>query len=179
MVEDRAYQGGPEKILDSLLMSPVGKRNSDTPFLSTTTIPAERTAAEIQELLGRGGARRVMSEYEAGEVVAISFSVVVRTLESANREVMFRLPVRWENYLTVMERAQRAKKRSRIPVDPEQAKRTAWRVAKAWLEAQLALVASEMAAIQEVMLPYLVQGPDGQTLYERLESQGFKLLEHK
>jgi hypothetical protein len=155
------------------------RRNPDTPFLSTTAIPAEKTAAEIQELLGRGGARRVMSEYEEGEVVAISFSVVVRTLESANREVLFRLPVRWENYLIVMQRAQRAKKRSRTPVDPEQAKRTAWRVAKAWLEAQLALVTSEMASIQEVMLPYLVQQPDGLTLYERLESQGFKLLEHK
>lgn len=155
-------------------MSPVGKRNPDTPFLSTTTISAGQTAAEIQELLGRGGARRVMSEYEAGEVVAISFSIVIE-----DREVLFRLPVRWENYRAVMERAQQAKKRNRTSVDSEQAKRVAWRVAKAWLEAQLALVASEMAVIQEVMLPYLVHGADGQTLYERLESQGFKLLEHK
>ena len=155
-------------------MTPAGKRNPDTPFLSTTTIPAEKTAAEIQELLGRGGARRVMSDYEAGEVVAISFSILIE-----DREVLFRLPVRWESYRVVMERAQQAKKRSRTSVNSEQAKRVAWRVAKAWLEAQLALVASEMAAIQEVMLPYLVQGVDGQTLYERLESQGFKLLEHK
>ena len=157
----------------------MAKRNPDTPFLSTTTIPAGQTAAEIQELLGRSGARRVMSDYEAGDVVAISFSILIE-----GREVLFRLPVRWENYLTVMVRAKTEKMRgsrgrSRAPIDREQAKRTAWRVAKAWLEAQLALVASEMAEIQEVMLPYLVQGPDGQTLYERLESSGFKLLEHK
>ena len=150
----------------------MAKRNPDTPFLSTTTIPAGQTAAEIQELLGRGGARRVMSEYEAGEVVAISFSILID-----GREILFRLPVRWENYLKVLQRKTNRMKKGMA--EPEQAKRTAWRVAKAWLEAQLALVASEMAAIQEVMLPYLVQGPDGQTLYERLESQGFKLLEHK
>lgn len=166
-------------------MSPVGKRNPETPFLSTTTISTGQTAAEIQELLGRGGARRVVSEYEDGDVVAISFSVMVLVEGSgATREVLFRLPVRWESYLAVMVRARTEKMRgsrgrTRAPIDREQAKRTAWRVAKTWLEAQLALVASEMASIQEVMLPYLVQGADGQTLYERLESQGFKLLEHK
>lgn len=158
----------------------MSKRNPDTPFLSTTVISAGQTAAEIQDLLGRGGARRVMSEYEDGEVVAISFSLMIQK-EGDNREILFRLPVRWENYLAVMQRVQRAKKtvRSRTSVDPQQAKRTAWRVAKAWLEAQLAIVASEMVSIQEVMLPYLVQHPDGLTLYERLEGQGFKLLEHQ
>ena len=158
----------------------MSNRNPDTPFLSTTAISAGKTAAEIQELLGRGGARRVMSEYEDGEVVAISFSLVAGG-KDGNREILFRVPVRWENYLAVMQRVaqKKAKGRSVKPIDREQAKRTAWRVAKAWLEAQLALVASEMASMPEVMLPYLVQHPDGLTLYERLESQGFKLLEHQ
>ena len=150
-----------------------GKRDPETPFLSQTKIAPEKTAAEIQELLGRGGARRVMTEYEAGAAVAISFSILIE-----GREVLFRLPVRWKNYFKVMQRAYaRASSRKGEP-DEGQAKKTAWRVAKAWLEAQLALVASEMAEIQEVMLPYLVQ-PNEQTLYERLAGQGFMLIEHK
>jgi len=155
-------------------MSPVGKRNPGTPFLSTTSISIDKTAGEIQEMLGRAGARRVMTDYDDNEVVAISFSIPIR-----DKEILFRLPVRWEKYLNVMIRAQQAKRtgRSRGPIDRDQAKRTAWRVAKAWLEAQLALVQSEMADLQEVMLPYLVQ-TDRQTLYERLVKTEF-LLEHK
>lgn len=116
-----------------------------------------------------------MSEYFGGEVVAISFSILIE-----EREILFRLPVRWGKYLPVMVRAQQTKRtgRSRAPVDRDQAKRTAWRVAKAWLEAQLALIDSGMVELQEVMLPYIVQPGGQETLYERLTKTGF-LLEHK
>lgn len=147
-----------------------GKRDPDTPFLSRTEVPAERTAAEIQELLGRNGARRVMTEYESGETVAVSFTIIIQ-----EKEVLFRLPVRWQQYLKVLEQAA-ARKRGNVQVDPEQARRTAWRVTKTWLEAQLAMIQSSMVEMQEVMLPYIVQGD--QTLYERLAQTGF-LLEHK
>ena len=154
-------------------MSPIGKRNPDTVFLSRTKVSPEKTAGEIQELLGRR-ARRVMNDYADGEVVGISFSIIFE-----GKEIFFRLPVRWKNYLPVFEKAQRAKRVGRYkPIDQEQAKRTAWRVAKAWLEAQFALIDSGMAELQEIMLPYLIQGPDEPTLYERLSETGF-LLEHK
>jgi hypothetical protein len=151
-------------------MSPRGKRDADTPFLSRSQVPAEKTAAEIQEILGCNGARRVMTEYEAGETVAVSFTIIIQ-----DKEVLFRLPVRWRHYLKVLEQAA-VRKRGNIQVNPEQARRTAWRVAKAWLEAQFALIQSGMVELQEVMLPYVVQGH--QTLYERLAETGF-LLEHK
>ena len=152
-----------------------GKRDPETPFLSQTKVAPEKTATEIQELLGRGGARRVMTEYEAGETVGISFSILIE-----GREVLFRLPVRWRQYLKVLDEAARRKPRrgfKPIEIDPEQARRTAWRVTKAWLEAQLAIIQSGMVDIQEVMLPYVVQGD--QTLYERLAGQGFMLIEYK
>lgn len=157
-------------------MSPKGKRGKETPFLSQTKISAEKTAAEIQELLS-GRAKKVMTEYEGGEVVAISFSIPIQ-YEGNPREIFFRLPVRWRNYFRVLERQHRRNPRSRGEVSEDQARRTAWRIAKAGLEADLARVDSEMVALQEILLPYVVQ-PDGQTLYERLESQGFKLLEHQ
>lgn len=147
-----------------------GKRDPETPFLSRTAIPAGQTAGEIQELLGLNGAKRIMTEYEAGEIVGISFSLVIQ-----EKEVLFRLPVRWRQYLKVLEKAASGK-RGNIKVDPEQARRTAWRVLKAWLEAQLVMIQCGMVDFQEVMLPYVVQGD--QTLYERIAQTGF-LLEHK
>ena len=153
-------------------MTPAGKRNLDTTFLSKTAIPPEKTAAEIQELLGRR-ARRVMTEYDGGEVVAISFSIMFQ-----EKEIFFRLPVRWQNYLKVLERQHRRNPRSRGEVNEAQARRTAWRIAKAGLEADLARVDAEMVDLTEIMLPYVVQNKEGETLYERLAKTGF-LLEHK
>lgn len=153
-------------------MSPRGKRDPDTPFLSRTEVSAERTAAEIHEILGRR-AKHVMTEFNAGEVVSISFS-----LEIQGKEVLFRLPIRWRQYLKVLQEAAKKKVRGNVQVDPEQARRTAWRVAMAGLVAQLAWVDSGMVEIQEIFLPYVVQGKDQETLYEKLSRNGF-LIEHK
>jgi hypothetical protein len=152
-------------------MSPRGKRDADTPFLSRSQVPAEKTAAEIQEILGRNGARRVMMEYEESEILALSFTIMIQ-----GKEVLIRLPVRWRQYLKVLEQAWSKKSSRANPPTKEEAQRTAWRIAKTWLEAQLAMTQSGMVELQEVMLPYVVQGE--QTLYERLAQTGF-LLEHK
>ena len=154
-----------------------GKRNPDTPFLSRTEVPAEKTAGEIQELLGRNKlVKRVMAEYEAGEIVGVSFTIMIQ-----DRQVLFRLPLRWRQFVKVLEAAEKCKPRRSfkpVEVDKEQARRTAWRVTKTWLESQLALIQSGMADLQEVMLPYAVQGKDGSTLYEKLAKSGY-LIEHK
>jgi len=54
----------------------------------------------------------------------------------------------------------------------------AWRQILRWIEAQLALVDTEMVQIQEVFMPYL-QMNTGQTLYEKLEETKFKMIEYK
>jgi hypothetical protein len=67
-----------------------GKRNPDTPFLSRTEVTAEKTAGEIQEILGRNKlVKRVMAAYEASEIMGVSFTIMIQ-----DREVLFRLPVR-------------------------------------------------------------------------------------
>lgn len=53
--------------------------------------------------------------------------------------------------------------------------RTAWRIVKDWVEAQMALVETEMVTTQDVFLLYAVMG-DGRTLAERVrESPQFLL----
>ena len=48
---------------------------------------------------------------------------------------------------------------------PEHAERVAWRIVKDWLEAQLAIIRTEMVTLDQVMLPYMV-GDEGHTVYE-------------
>jgi hypothetical protein len=72
-------------------------------YMATTKINPDKTAAEITALLGRKGAKSILTEYECGEIVALSFLI-----EREGKEIPFRLPLRWGNCLEAM-------KRDRIP----------------------------------------------------------------
>ena len=107
-----------------------------------------------------------MSEYENNEVSAIAFQ-----LEMEGQVLSFRLPINVDGVL-------RAIKRDTVRNEfknKEQATRTAWRILKDWVEAQMALVESNQADLAEVFLPHL-QDSTGQTIYNRLKSGGFKAL---
>lgn len=133
----------------------------------TTSVAAEKTASQIQAILGGGGAQAVMSEYEDGEISAISFR-----FEMEGQLLSFRLPINKEGVL-------RALRRDCEPryVNTEQATRTAWRIIKDWVEAQMAIVDAKQADMVEVFLPYL-QDDTGTTIYNRLKGGEFKLLSH-
>jgi len=57
----------------------------------------------------------------------------------------------------------------------EQAVRTSWRIIKDWVEAQMALVESELADVSEVFLPYAIT-QNGSTLYEEIQGKRLNLL---
>jgi len=57
--------------------------------------PTGKTDREIQELLGSAGARRVMTDYEDSEVVAISFSILIRDKGTASRSAALYGPIGW------------------------------------------------------------------------------------
>lgn len=137
-----------------------------TLFMETTQVEASRTVTEIQHLLGEHGASAVLTEYENGKVIAVSFKV---------KDIPFHLPCRWEKILKVLQsRRKRVTDKQKIEL---QARRVAWRQILRWIEAQLALVETEMVQLQEVFLPYL-QMDTGQTLYEKFEETNFKMIEH-
>lgn len=103
------------------------------------------------------GARAIMVEYDdAGAVVGMSFAVI-----SPFGKQGYTLPVRTERVLAVL---------IRDKVQPryctsEHAERVAWRILKDWIEAQLALLQTEMVTLDQVMLPYM-RTSDGRTVYE-------------
>lgn len=132
-------------------------------FRYTTQIPAAKTAAEISGILAKHGATAVLMEFKEGVVVAISFKV-----KTASGELPFRLPVNADAVLGVLKRDAPLRYQNR-----EHAVRVAWRIAKAWLEAQMAIVETEMVKMEEVFLPYMLWGK--KTVYESLSSGMLKL----
>lgn len=115
----------------------------------TTTIDANKTIGEIQGILASHGATKIMTDYQEGEVVALSFRIVTN-----KGEIGIKLPANIEKVLQVL-RNQR-KKSSAIRDTKEQATKTAWRNIKDWLDAQMAILECEMVEIDEIFLPYIV-----------------------
>ena len=143
-----------------------------TLFMETTTIDADRTAAEIQTLLGKAGVAAIQTDYEGGEVTALSFRIEIR-----GNKVPFRLPVRAEPIFEYFQAKRKSPHRKEMGKDADavKAKRVAWRQIYRWILAQLALIETGMVTAQEVFLPYIQVGID-ETLYQRMEAGDFKML---
>lgn len=129
----------------------------------TTKVDALKTQSEIVYILAKHGARAVLQEYDdTGKVVALSFQI----LTSAGNQAI-RLPANVSAVYAVLQR-------QKVKCDMAQAERVAWRILKDWLEAQMAILESEMVEIDEIFLPYMVNR-QGKTLYELYTSQQLRL----
>lgn len=132
----------------------------------TTDVPASRSIGQVQGLLVEAGARQVMASYnDDGSIEGLAFSVPTPLGQRS-----FALPVHAAQVLQVLER-ERVAPRHRTP---EHAERVAWRILKDWLEAQLAIIQTEMVTLDQVMLPYM-RGDDGRTVYELYLDQALAL----
>lgn len=133
----------------------------------TTTVAVERSIAEIQRALAKGGARSTTVEYGPdGEVAAVRFALTMNGVPIA-----FRMPCNVEGVLHALQRA-------RVPrgkCNRNQAARVAWRIVKDWTLVQLALVEAGQAQMAEVFLAYAVTR-DGETAFAMFEKNARKLL---
>lgn len=124
----------------------------------TTQITVAKTAGEITTLLARRGVQQTSQIFdEAGAPVALRFVIAT---DYGPRE--YQLPIRVDGVLKAIEQDSNIPRAQRTR---ERAAKIAWRIAKDWVEAQLALADAELASVDEVFLPYLV-GEGGATLYE-------------
>jgi hypothetical protein len=114
----------------------------------TTTIAASKTIGEMQIMLAKAGAARIAVEYEGASAIGMAFQ-----LRTPHGDRSFSLPVDVEAMQQLLTKQRRGN--SRVKDSIEQAERVAWRVMKDWLAAQLALVETKMAGLDQVMLPYL------------------------
>lgn len=137
----------------------------------TTTIPVERTVGEIQARLARNGARAITLDYgPSGQPIALAFQI-----ETKLGLVGYRLPADLDAVHRVLTQQHASGKVPRRFVTKEQAARVGWRILKDWLEAQLALLETRMSSLDEIMLPWMIAGPGGETVYRLFESRQLAL----
>ncbi|MGE0536667.1 MAG: hypothetical protein AB7O68_16975 [Pirellulales bacterium] len=127
----------------------------------TTGIAAEKTIGEIQKNLAAHGAQAILAEYDdSGNIVMIKFKIPVN-----GQSIGYQLPSDWRPVLKVMESHPKVPRRL---CTQDQALRVSWRIIKDWVAAQMALVETQMAPLDEVFLPYAIT-PSGRTLYDHVQ----------
>lgn len=123
----------------------------------TTSIEASKTVMEIQKVLVTHGAKSILTNYDANGIIE-SLSFLVNTPQG---EVGIKLPVNPDAVLKVMAK-------QHIPCrlqTKSQAVRVAWRIVKDWVEAQMAILETEMVNLDQIFLPY-IETQSGQTVYQ-------------
>ena len=132
----------------------------------TTTVAVEKTVGEIQAVLVKHKARSIMIDYdERGTPIALFFLI-----PTAHGDRGFRLPANLPATHRVLLRQYNSGKIQRRFTTEEQAARVAWRILKDWLEAQLAIIETEMVTLEQVLLPYMTND-EGRTLYELMQER--------
>lgn len=120
----------------------------------TTKVNVYTTLGEIQGQLVKHGAKKIVQDYDdEGHITALSFMV---DTPAGLRGI--RLPANVEAVHTVLNR-------QNVKCDRGQAERIAWRIVKDWVEAQMAILESEMVQMDEIFLPYMLNNT-GQTVFE-------------
>jgi len=133
----------------------------------TTSVPAMRTIGQVQGKLAEHGAKAVMMNYEQGRVSSLAFQV-----DGPAGPLSIKLPVDLKATLRVMERDGLQQRY----LTEDHAYRVSWRIVKDWLEAQMALLDTEMVKMEQIFLPYIITR-DGNTVYEIMAGLNFQLPE--
>ena len=142
-------------------------------FCYTTKIEPGKTIAEIQDTLVKHGAKSVLANYDdSGKIESLSFSI-----KTPKKEIGIKLPC---NPKPVQEVLRKQYEDGKIPrryaEDEHQALRVAWRIVLYWVEAQMAILETQMVKMEQIFLPYAIM-QDGRTLFENMKKKAFKLLD--
>ena len=131
----------------------------------TTKVDVYTTIGAIQGCLVKHGARKIMQDYDdEGRPQALCFAI---NTKFGMRGV--KLPAN-------VDAVHRVLTSQKVKCDREQAERVAWRILKDWVEAQMAILESQMVQIDEIFLPYMVDNT-GSTVYELYQNKQLYLPE--
>jgi hypothetical protein len=120
----------------------------------TTSIRASRTVGEIQALLAQVGAQAIMIEYDKGRPVGLAFR-----LKTPLGVREFALPCKWQSVHKLLQGERRQF------TTEEHALNVAWRTLQDWVEAQIAIIETEMVSVDQVFLSYMLT-TQGKTVYD-------------
>jgi hypothetical protein len=145
-----------------------------TLYMETTEVPASKTAAEVSAELIKAGATQIATSYADGKVVGLRWTMKVNGIDA-----LFEMPARVDPVYEIF------RKRTRNPnwlSDREKdslrakAERVAWRQLLRWVQAQCALIDTEMVQPMEVFTAYWIPPGQEQTLFDSIISKQFKAL---
>ena len=124
----------------------------------TTKVDIFTTIGQIQGILVKHGAKRIVQDYRGESVTALCF-----VIDTPIGEQAVRLPAK-------VKAVQDTLQKQKVKADYAQAERVAWRIVKDWVEAQMAILESGMVKLDQIFLPYIMDS-DGRTVYELYESK--------
>lgn len=131
----------------------------------TSNVDSFTSLGELQGALARGGASRILVNYDGGKPIGIMFA-----LQNERGVMNFALPANVDGVMEVF-------RKQKVRADRDQAERTAWRNIRDWVLAQMAFIESGAVKMDEVFLPYLSDGK--KTLYQLYQSGQLLLPEWK
>lgn len=139
----------------------------------TTQITVEKTVGEIENILSKHGAKKILKEYDgAGNVVGVSFII-----DLPIGTVPFKLPIELKAWIALINQAVKDKKLpKRFLNDAEQSRKVGWRVIRDWIDAQMALVETKTVKFEQVFLPYVFDVGTNETVYEKFISNAKKFV---
>lgn len=130
----------------------------------TTTIDVYKSLGEIQGVLAKHGARKIMVDYD-GNGLPIGVMFGIETLDGPRG---FCLPANVDGVRSAFAR-------QKVKAPAGQAERTAWRNVRDWIMAQMAIIEAGQVDMIEVFFPYMTDGR-GKTIYQ-LYSGGHLMLD--
>jgi hypothetical protein len=143
----------------------------DSLLMETTKISPWRTASEIIAKLVQIGASEINQSFDRGNVVGIKWVLVVH-----GEPRLFEMPVRTEGVLKILQKRRGSLANKFAEDDKLKAERVAWRQLLRWVEAQIAMIQTDMAKAEEVFLPYLYDPATGTTLFRWMDERKFPAL---
>lgn len=134
----------------------------------TTEVSVERTISEIQKLLVKNGAKRIVIDYDDKGISALSFMV-----EFKSKLIPIRLAAKVDRVLEMLNQQVREKNIPRKYNNIEQARRIMWRILLDWIDSQMTMVEIGQKELLEIFLPDICS-LDGETIFEKMANADFK-----
>jgi len=132
----------------------------------TTSISAEKSINEIEFLLAGFGANKIVKDYDNnGKIISLVFQLDQKG---------YKLPANTEGvYAVVYGDKREAQNNTQEEARKKQAYDVSWRILKDWIHAQISIIASGQAQLDQVLLPYMFNGK--RTLYDMYKSGHLEL----
>lgn len=139
--------------------------------LKNYTSKGKGTFDKITKALTSHGARTINYDYDDnGRVTGIQFEIFI-----AGTKLPIKLPAKVDKVAMMMYGKPMMSLNEK---QASQAYNTAWANIKDWIEAQMAMIDTEMVEMEEIFLPYVLT-PAGETMFEMMQTSNFLLGDGK